>query len=233
MPEMISLCIAALPSIKTLFVSSFLYKPPLCLFIMNPVSFADKLFGLLNLLKMQARKRTDERMKDRRWFKVQSYISEGEVKTLVERVVKEEERESERGFGVWLNLNLRDWVSCSFRWMPTEKTENSAPEWLNLTLPSFLGVSDPVSTHTGAVQSLFFSAFTFPLGQTGQIKPLDSFCFTETLFNQSKPTITSTFIQTLYTDDNAAAENICFLKQGSLHQRTLPAWQQVHWNDQW
>ncbi len=36
-----------------------------------------------------------------------SSISEGEVKTLVEGVVKEKVRERER-VGVWLNLNLRD-----------------------------------------------------------------------------------------------------------------------------
>lgn len=47
--------------------------------------------------------------------------------------------------------------------VPTEKTESSAHERLNLALPSFLGVSDPVSTHSSASPS-FSPASTFSAG---------------------------------------------------------------------
>lgn len=84
----------------------------------------------------------------RGWSKAQSYVRVGEVKTLEGRVGREKER-------VWLNSDLSDWVSCSSRSVPTEKTEKSGR----------------ISLHflASLTQLALGEIFTFLPGQTGQI----------------------------------------------------------------
>lgn len=51
-----------------------------------------------------------------------------------------------------------------------KKTRNWAHERLNLTLPSFLGVCDPVSSQSHQCHAVFITSFTVIVGQTGRIQ---------------------------------------------------------------
>lgn len=53
-----------------------------------------------------------------------------------------------------------------------KKTRNRAHERLNLTLPSFLGVCDPVSSQSHQCHEVFITSFTVIMGQTGRIQQL-------------------------------------------------------------
>lgn len=92
-----------------------------------------------------------------------TYIKEGKVKALrTESGHRHRERER---LGVWLNLKLRDWVSCSSRRVPMEKTENSAHERLNLSLLHFLASLTQLALTPAPCKVL--SAFMCLPGQTG------------------------------------------------------------------
>lgn len=105
-----------------------------------------------------------------RWSKVQSYISEREVKTLGAAEGSWGEKECGGLKCGWTEIQGTESV-VPLVWCQRKKTENSAHTWLNLTLLSFLGVSDPLCTHMENVfQRKKSVSITFPLGQTGQIK---------------------------------------------------------------
>lgn len=97
---------------------------------------------------------------------VQSYISKREVKTL-EAV---EETPGWRECGVW-NVAPPRFKSLSQLFLSFsangKKRKKSSLTWLNLTLRSFLGVCNPLRIGFPTKKSV---SFTFPLGQTGQVK---------------------------------------------------------------